>query len=65
MASRERIICDCGGELHRPLPPKCPHCGGQIVAVRRRWWTLAPPLILVAAIFSALAWFAWWAAAPH
>jgi hypothetical protein len=60
MAARERIVCDCGGELSHPLPRICPHCGGQIVGVRRRWWTIAVPALLIAAMFAALAALVWW-----
>jgi hypothetical protein len=60
MVSRERLTCDCGGELPRPLPRICPHCGGQIVGVRRRWWALALPLLLVLSMFASLAAFVWW-----
>ncbi|MEQ8791616.1 MAG: hypothetical protein RIC55_35465 [Pirellulaceae bacterium] len=65
MATRERIVCDCGGELRRPLPRNCPHCGGRIVAVRRRWWTWAAPALVAVMIFAALASFVWWAAAAR
>jgi hypothetical protein len=30
-----KLICQCGGEVPRPIPPNCPHCGRIIVAVRR------------------------------
>jgi hypothetical protein len=62
--ARERIFCDCGGELSHPVPPVCPHCGGRIVRVRRRWWTIVAPLILILALLAALCAFVWWMAAP-
>jgi len=62
--ARERIFCDCGGELPRPLPRVCPHCGGHIVRVRRRWWTIALPLLIIVAIFAALVTFVAWMTSP-
>ena len=60
MAPREKIVCDCGGELSRPLPKICPHCGDEIVAVRRRLWPVVLPVFIVGAMFASLAAFVWW-----
>lgn len=64
MPPSQRIVCDCGGELKRPLPTHCPHCGGQIAGVRRQKWPLLLSVLLVAAMFASLAAFVWWLAAP-
>ena len=34
-ASSTRLVCDCGGEVPRPRPAHCPHCGKLIVSIRR------------------------------
>ncbi len=60
MPRKERIVCACGGELSRPIPKCCPHCGADIVAVRRRWWPLVLPAVLVVLMFAALAVYLWW-----
>ncbi|MCA9267993.1 MAG: hypothetical protein KDA41_05955 [Planctomycetales bacterium] len=64
MRKTERIVCACGGELRRPVPSHCPHCGARIAAVRRRMWPLVWPLLLIAGMFAALlAYLAWQAGA--
>jgi len=46
--TRERMTCECGGQIDRPIPSHCPHCGARIVGVRRTWLSLLlPPLIVV------------------
>lgn len=57
---RERIVCACGGQLSRPLPPVCPHCGAVITGVRRRAVPAVAGLLLVLAMFGLLLLFAWW-----
>ena len=54
-----RIVCECGGELSRPLPARCPHCQAPITRVRR---TVGPQIaasLLVLAIFAVLAAAVW------
>jgi hypothetical protein len=54
MARTHRITCECGGEIERPIPPHCPHCGAQIVGVRRSTggWLLA--VLVIGGVFAAL-----------
>jgi hypothetical protein len=60
MPGKEKLMCECGGLLSRPLPDNCPHCGARIVGVRRRLWTMVLPLVVVVAMFSGLIWFFFW-----
>ena len=59
---KERITCECGGVLTRPIPETCPHCGARIVAVKRRLWPRILPLAIVALMFAALIAFVCWLA---
>ena len=54
MAAREKIVCDCGGEITRPIPSNCPHCGAQIVGTRKSVWSWLQPVLIVGALFVAL-----------
>ena len=47
-----RLTCSCGGELSRPLPTHCPHCGKRITRVRRKTDWLGP--LIVALLFAAV-----------
>jgi hypothetical protein len=53
-----RLTCSCGGEVSRPLPRHCPHCGKRITRVRRRIDWLGPLIVvlLFAAIVALLVW---------
>lgn len=51
MSKSERIVCQCGGELQRPIPPSCPHCGHRIVEVRRRILPTLIPVLTIALLF--------------
>ena len=59
MSARERIVCQCGGELTRPLPAYCPHCRAPITRVKRNRWPRFAAWLLVLAIFAALAAAVW------
>jgi hypothetical protein len=62
MSPKEVLRCSCGGRIERPLPSHCPHCGRQIVGVRRIPLSGLFPLLIVGAMFAALvAFVAWWA----
>jgi len=52
MARREHIVCDCGGQLSRPLPTHCPYCSAQLTSVRHGW-----PLGVWFQVLSAIAMF--------
>ena len=54
MPAAERIHCDCGGELARPVPSRCPHCGRVIAGVRRRRRSALLPLVAVSLLFAML-----------
>jgi len=60
MGRKEKIACDCGGELPRPLPTECPHCGAPIVTRRRRWWPVMIGLLIVGSMFAALVLYLRW-----
>ena len=60
MRKRPKIICACGGELRRPLPVHCPHCGAQISGVRRPLWSLVWPLLAIMLMFAAIIAYLWW-----
>ncbi len=60
MSRGERIACDCGGELTRPLPSICPHCGARIVAIRRRAWPLLVAILIIGSFFAALVAYLHW-----
>ncbi|HTN76788.1 MAG TPA: hypothetical protein VL096_16125 [Pirellulaceae bacterium] len=49
-----RLICECGGEVRRPIPPNCPHCGRIIRAVRRPMFDWLWPVLVVGAFFVVL-----------
>jgi hypothetical protein len=53
-----RLTCTCGGELARPLPTHCPHCGKRIARLRRKINWLGPLIVvlLFAAIIVLLIW---------
>jgi hypothetical protein len=60
MARRDRLVCECGGEIGRPLPLHCPHCGARLVGVRRRWSSILVPILAIGGMFAALVAFVWW-----
>lgn len=55
------LRCTCGGDVHRPIPHRCPHCGARIRGVRRR---LPWGLLLVPLMFAALLAFVYWYLSP-
>lgn len=59
---RERITCGCGGDLSRPLPKVCPHCGAEIEGVRYRLWPRIYPLLIIALMFVGLVAYVVWLA---
>ena len=60
MSRVPRIFCECGGELPRPMPHVCPHCGAVISSVRRRVGPLIVQLIIVITTFAVLIAFLAW-----
>jgi hypothetical protein len=60
MPGIEQIRCGCGGQLHRPLPRECPHCGRRIVQVRRKWWSAILPILAVLFLFAVLVAYLFW-----
>lgn len=54
MTRHTRLICDCGGEVPRPLPPNCPHCGRIIKAVRRPPLAFLWPALVIGGMFGLL-----------
>jgi hypothetical protein len=52
--SKTRIICQCGGEVPRPIPPTCPHCGKVIASVRRPVGAWLWPILVIAGFFALL-----------
>ena len=50
----ERISCGCGGELSRPIPAKCPHCGAQITRVRRSFAPQVLGILVIVTLFVVL-----------
>ncbi|MEO2021989.1 MAG: hypothetical protein ABGX05_09175 [Pirellulaceae bacterium] len=59
MAPRQRVRCACGGDLSRPLPRKCPHCGASITGVRVSKWPLIMPVLVIGGCFATLLWYVW------
>ncbi|MEO8496910.1 MAG: hypothetical protein ABI614_17705 [Planctomycetota bacterium] len=60
MSRAPRIICDCGGELPRPIPHVCPHCGAVISSVRHSIAPMVLQVIIAVATFAALIGFLVW-----
>ncbi len=60
MARKEKIVCQCGGELRRPIPKKCPHCGAQITAIKRRGLPSFLPVVIVILMFAAMLAYLYW-----
>ena len=56
-----RLTCACGGEVPRPLPTNCPHCGRRITRVRRKADWIGPLVVvlLFAALIVLLIWLTW------
>ena len=54
MNRKPRLVCECGGEVPRPIPPSCPHCGRVIAAVRRPVIAWLWPLIVIGLFFALL-----------
>jgi len=55
----EKLVCQCGGEIKRPIPKKCPHCGAQITGVKQRLWPLILPVLAILLMIAALIGFVW------
>jgi uncharacterized paraquat-inducible protein A len=49
-----RLICHCGGEVPRPVPPNCPHCGRIITHVHRSPLAWLWPLVVIGGFFALL-----------
>ena len=62
MGRSEKIVCQCGGRLERPIPKKCPHCGKKILGVRTSLWHSIYPVLAIVAMFAVVAGFLWYAA---
>ncbi len=60
MSRAPRIICECGGELPRPMPHVCPHCGAVISSVRRSFAPMILQIIIAIVAFAALIAFLMW-----
>lgn len=60
MAQRLRIVCQCGGQLPRPVPRVCPHCGAAITTLRSSSWPWVWQVLSVAAVFGLLVGFLCW-----
>lgn len=60
MGRRQRIVCSCGGELTRPLPAKCPHCGAVLTGLQRRLAPALSAVCWVAGMFALLVAFLCW-----
>lgn len=58
--SAPRAVCECGGELPRPLPHACPHCGAVISSVRQSRSPFIRQLLIILATFAALVGFLMW-----
>lgn len=58
--ARERIQCECGQTLSRPVPPVCPGCQRRIVAVRRGVGSIVWPWLLIGGSFAMLIGFLYW-----
>ena len=56
MSRREKLICDCGGQITRPIPARCPHCGAVFTGVRRALAPAILSILLIAAMFDVLVW---------
>jgi len=56
MSRRPKLVCECGGEITRPIPARCPHCGAVLTGVRRALTPAILRLLLIAAMFAVLAW---------
>ncbi len=59
MSHQQVITCDCGGELSRPLPVHCPHCGKLLTSVKHSRLPLVKGLLVIGATFAVLAGFLW------
>ena len=49
-----RLVCQCGGEISRPIPPKCPHCGKIIASIRRPAAAWLWPILVIGGFFGLL-----------
>jgi len=56
-----RLSCSCGGEVPRPLPTHCPHCGARIRRLRRKTDWVGPLIVvlLFVAMIILLLWLTW------
>ncbi|MEX0820086.1 MAG: hypothetical protein WD070_10860 [Pirellulaceae bacterium] len=55
-----RIVCECGGELPRPMPHVCPYCGAVISSVRRSRAPMIVQTLIALATFAVLLGFVVW-----
>ncbi|MDP6446538.1 MAG: hypothetical protein QGG36_32065 [Pirellulaceae bacterium] len=63
--SREKIVCQCGHPLSRPLPKQCPGCHATLTGIRRPWWPAVVPVVSILLLFSiALLYALWLTGAP-
>lgn len=49
-----RMVCQCGGEVPRPLPSHCPHCGRLITTVRASRLAWLWPVVVIGGFFALL-----------
>ncbi|MEE2707036.1 MAG: hypothetical protein VX988_08290 [Planctomycetota bacterium] len=54
MPKTRLIICECGGEIDRPIPARCPHCGSPIVRVRHTTASWLVPVLVIGGVFGGL-----------
>lgn len=63
MPRDEILVCQCGAELPRPMPTRCPSCGIILSRIRVRWWSYVGPWLLIGGLFVALLAYLFWLAA--
>jgi hypothetical protein len=56
----ERIVCECGARLARPVPLVCPECQRLIRVVHRPLWSRVWPVLAIAALFGVLIGYLVW-----
>lgn len=61
MARRdEELVCQCGAELPRPMPTRCPKCGLILARVRVHWLSYILPWVFIGAMFAGLLGYLYW-----
>lgn len=63
MSRNEELVCQCGAELPRPMPTRCPKCGLVLSRVRVNWLSYVAPWMLIGGLFAALLAYVYWLAA--